>query len=190
MKLTDIRRHPTKYPLWAAFNKYVIHSLWPTKGSSIEVIRDGCSLVVKNALKDVPEATLSNADFLVYSHTVEDGWQINKVLRFNLETPEPNYETCKFKFISMTIQVQGDPKEYALRLYNENENYFIVDNRLNAKLFCYLLRKQHGIVKNLSTSQYSIAVIDHHVTVILLNETDEIVLGLKDYSIRKYVPTS
>jgi hypothetical protein len=72
-----------------------------------------------------------------------------------------------------------------LKLITEKENYFVVNNRLNKYLFCYLIRKQFGIIKDETTVCYTVEIFDQDVNNITLSEKDEIVLELEKYTVRQ-----
>jgi hypothetical protein len=99
-----------------------------------------------------------------------------------IETPIG--QKCKFKFVSLTVGF-SENEQYNLKLFTEKENYFIVNNRLNKYLFCYLIRKQFGIIKDETTVCYTLEILDQDVNNISLAEKDEIVLELEKYTIRQ-----
>ena len=121
-------------------------------------------------------------DFLIFSDKQESG-QSNKVVCYSAPY-NFSYEKCKFKFISLTIKF-SEKEQYNLKLLTEKENYFIVNNRLNKYLFCYLIRKQFGIIKDETNVSYTVEMFDQDVNNISLTEKDEIVLEVEKYTVRQ-----
>ena len=121
-------------------------------------------------------------DFIIYSDKQESG-QVNKIVFYN-KPYNFSYEKCKFKFISLTVRF-SENEQYNLKLLTDKENYFIVNNRLNKYLLCYLIRKQFGIIKDETTVCYTLEIFDQDVNNITLTEKDEIVLELEKYTVQQ-----
>jgi hypothetical protein len=153
------------------------------KVGNIEVIKDSqvfSRTSVENLIKDLPAPELM--DFIIYSDKLESG-QVNKIVCYS---PPYNflYQKCKFKFISLTI-VFSENERYNLKLYSEKENYYIVNNRLNKYLFCYLIRKQFGVIKDEASVSYTAELFDQDANNVKLCENDEIVLEIEKYTVQQ-----
>lgn len=158
-------------------NSFTINS------GNIEVIKDSQVFVNTSVEKlDKNNHPPELMDFLIYSEKEESG-RVNKVLYYDIPDNFA-YEKCKFKFVALTVSF-SEKEQYNLKLCTDKENYYIVDNRLNKYLFCYLIMKQFGIIKNESSVTYSVDIYDQNINNIILCEKDEIVLGIDKYIIRK-----
>ena len=88
------------------------------------------------------------------------------------------YNVCKYTFIQiiLTFFVDGSDHTYKINLHNDADNYYIVNNRLNATVLSYLLFKIHRVSHDLRTVPYSLNIMDQNVRSLVLNEKDEIIL--------------
>ena len=134
--------------------------------------------------KDIKSLLFINNNFLVYKDTIiGDVNYINNYV-FYFEHPEHFiYEYCTFKFISINITLNGD-KKYNLKLTDDTNNYFIVDNKLNKYSLSYLLSTQQGII--IGNTPYVLEIIDHNVKIFTITEMDELVFDLNTYTVKKY----
>jgi len=161
--------------------------------NNIEVIKDGEVVNYTNTTNFV-EPNKDLMDFMVYSNKIEKNMEnieeiadvtddklmpINKVIYFNIPT-NFNYEKCKYKFVSVIIEFSKD-EQYNLKLYNDYENYYIVNNRINKFILCYLIRKNYKIIKDDFFISYKLTIIDHNILILNLNENDEILLNIDNY---------
>ena len=88
---------------------------------------------------------------------------------------------CNYQFLSLNIQLKcPEGKNFDLQLDCKRETYYVVNNRLNALFFSYLLKNAYGITSNVFTLQYDILMIDHNANLVVLTEKDELIL-FKDY---------
>jgi len=108
----------------------------------------------------------------------------NKVILYKLPSNdvEIDYEICDYKFISMFITIKQE--KYQLTLSNEYYNYYVSGNVLNELFFCYLLKTQHNIDIDKNDIKYMLELIDHNINILILHETDEIILGKSECNIR------
>ena len=150
---------------------------------NVEIIKDSQVFVYTNDDKlkeqNYPAELM---DFLIYSDKQESG-QVNKIVCYN-KPYNFSYQKCKFKFVSLTV-VFSEKEQYNLKLLSDKENYFIVNNRFNKYLFCYLIRKQFGIIKDETVVCYTLEIFDQDVNNITLSEKDEIVLEIENYTVRQ-----
>jgi hypothetical protein len=138
-------------------------------------------------------------DFIIYSDysrpiaAQSSSSRVNKVLYSGSPVFPLNYSysLCKFSFISINVKLFVDYKEksYAIKLVNDSENYYIVGNKINRLIICYLLMKQHRIICDEITREYRLELIDHNVDMKTLTERDEIVLNENDYKVVPFVFT-
>jgi hypothetical protein len=151
----------------------------------IEVVRNSLPITYLNSINFINVENLkildeNKMDFIVYSDNTKSE-KTNKIIYFDVPT-NFNYECCKYKFISVII-IFSDNEQYNLKLYSGNENYYIVNNRLNKNVFCYLIMKQYGIVKNENNVTYKLNIIDYDIKFKYFDEKDEILLNCYNYSV-------
>jgi len=135
-------------------------------------------------------------DFIIYSDysgPSSPSSRVNKVLYSGYPVFPLNYSysLCEFSFISISVKLFVDCKEksYPVKLSNDSENYYVIGNKINRLIICYLLKKQHGIVCDEITREYTLELIDHNVNMKTLTEKDEIILNETDYKIVPFVFT-
>jgi len=87
--------------------------------------------------------------------------------------------------MSLTVKFNG--AKYQIKLSNENENYYIIGNKINLLLISYLLKKQHNIVCDEITGTYELDVIDHNVNMKTFTEKDEILFKENDYTVSPFI---
>jgi len=133
-------------------------------------------------------------DFIVFSDY--DGAKIssqkvNKVLYFGFDNfPFTySYNVCKFSFISFSVKllINGKEESYPIKLSSESENYYIIGNKINRLIICYLLKIQHGVMWDEVKDKYILELIDQNVNMLSFSEKDEIVLNEKDYKVVPFV---
>jgi hypothetical protein len=165
------------------------------KKNEIEIIKFNDVIVStdKNSLR-VHQLLLY--DFIIYSDyssTTSLHSKVNKVLYFGFPKFPINYRynVCKFSFISINVKliINCKEKSYQIKLSNETENYYIVGNKINMLVVRYLLKKQHGIVKDELSEKYVLELIDQNVNMFSLSEKNEIVLNETEYKIVPFVFT-
>ena len=111
-------------------------------------------------------------DFILYKDTVN-----NNILYFKI--PELfDYKCCDYKFISVNMNIPELKQTYSIDL----KGYYINENILNKLVFYYLLKMQHNIWYS---GPYSLTIIDQNVKIIKLDETDEIILDINEYYLKK-----
>jgi len=95
------------------------------------------------------------------------------------------YFNCNYTFISLTIKIEGKG-EFSIKLLDSTYNYYIVGNKINCLLISHLLKTQHNInILDSNMLKYEIELIDNNVTVLKLNEHDEILLNSNNYVIQQ-----
>jgi hypothetical protein len=158
------------------------------KKNEIEIIKFN-DLIVSTNKNNIHVHQLLLYDFIVYSDYSSSvpSSKVNKVLYFGFpKFPiNYNYSVCKFSFISINVKLIINCKEqsYQIKLSNETENYYIVGNKINKLVVSYLLKKQHGIMKDDLSEKYVLELIDQNVNMFSLSEKNEIVLNETEYKI-------
>jgi hypothetical protein len=80
----------------------------------------------------------------------------------------------------------NDDLNYDIMIFNNNETYFVTNNRINVKLISYLLATRYNIYKNFELLEYNIQIIDNNVNILTVSEKDEIILYKEHYEILPY----
>jgi len=124
-----------------------------------------------------------NNNFLLYRDTViNNNIYINNYV-FYFDFPiHFIYDCCKFKFISINITLD-DNKSYNLKLSDDTNNFFIVNNKLNKYSLSCLLLIQHGI--SIGNNSYVLDIIDHNVKCFTITEKDELIFNHDTYTIKQ-----
>jgi hypothetical protein len=136
-------------------------------------------------------------DFIVYSDYSRpinsQSSRVNKVLYSGVNAFPLNYSysLCEFSFISLNVRLLVDSKAklYPIKLANDSENYYVIGNKINRFIICYLLKKQHGIVCDDLTENYVLDLIDQNVNMLSITEKDEIILNENNYKVVPFVFT-
>lgn len=184
-KSRDLKKYPTIKRFAIQIRKILSSS---HMFGDIEVVRNSLPITYLNSINFINFINDENLkildenkmDFIVYSDNTKSE-KTNKIIYFDVPT-NFNYECCKYKFISVII-IFSDNEQYNLKLYSGNENYYIVNNRLNKNVFCYLIMKQYGIVKNENNVTYKLNIIDYDIKFKYFDEKDEILLKCYNYSV-------
>ena len=158
------------------------------KNVEIEIIKCNSLLLTTNKNNLILDLIFPY-DFIIYSD-YSGITKINKIIYYNTPINFPinfNYDICDYSFISLNItnvNKSNDIDIYNIKLSSEIENYYIIGNKINKLMICYLLKSQHGIYDEIKT--YTLNIIDANVNMLLLNETDEIIFNKSEYEIVPY----
>jgi hypothetical protein len=173
-------------------------------------------IIISKEIKYLFENTEIDYDFIVYSDVlkIEDISKnpINKIiyyrpLKISNSTPfessknDPTcinetqsfenailtYEKCDFIFPCVSIYIHKYNKSYDLSLFSENENFFIVKNKLNKLVFCYLLLKQHKKLFDEFSIKYTLTIVNQNMDIVKLNEKDELIFNKNSYEIKPFI---
>lgn len=152
---------------------------------NIEIIKDD-QILFNTSTALVGKNTPLFMDFMIYTDNSMNGEPRNKVIYYS-KPSNFDYEKCKYKFISLTISF-SDTETYKLKLFSEHENYYIVNNKLNKNVFCYLLKSRYNVSKNDKDGliKYKLELIDQNVNIKNLTEKNEIILHKDHYSILEF----
>ena len=163
------------------------------KNGEIEIIKFNDVLVSTN------KKSLYIHNFLLYDFIIFSDYErlenkctekVNKILYYDLQKFPINftYEVCNFSFISISVKIIKNEKEevFPLKLSSHSENYYVVGNKINRLLVCYLLKKQHKILCDEISEKYKLEIIDNNVNMLTFTEDDEIILNVSDYIVNKF----
>jgi len=134
-----------------------------------------------------------NNDIIIYTEkckkTIDKKVILNDVPYYDAAYLDTNYEICDYKFLSLALYdktLTDKSSSYEITLVNKNETFFVVNNRINATLISYLLKKQHNVDINSYFIKYNIQIIDNNVNFINITEKEEIILLKGEYKIVPY----
>jgi hypothetical protein len=167
-----------KYPMIAS----IIENYKLRNTNNIEIIKDNKVVLStkREAFLAEPLLELEVADFCIYSdYTTPE--KLNKVIYFWSPT-NYQYVPCKYSFISVNIVIEND-STYKIQL----DSFYIVGNKFNNLVVCYLLQSQHGLTYTSDNVKYVMNIIDDDVNMVSLCELDELVLLERTYTINKSI---
>jgi len=126
-------------------------------------------------------------DFIIFTDYHSDGYKVNKVIYYDYPI-NYDYKTCNFSFISFVVKINKNGKEkcYPIKLLNDEENYYVVGNKINRLIISYLLKDKYNVHINENKDGYFIDIIDQNVDLKLLTENDEIIFNEDSYEVIKY----
>jgi hypothetical protein len=96
-----------------------------------------------------------------------------------------NYEICNYTFISFDLYIQNDVKQlnYDLNLFFNGNNYYVINNKIDKYVICFLLYSRYGIYQKPDSCKYKINIIDHNANMVEVCEKDVIMLYKDNYEI-------
>jgi hypothetical protein len=96
-----------------------------------------------------------------------------------------NCEICNYTFISFELYIQNDVKQlnYDLNLFFNGDNYYVVNNKIDKYVICFLLYSRHGVYQNPDSCKYKLNIIDHNANMVEVCEKDFIYLYKDHYEI-------
>ena len=169
--------------------------------NEIELIKNGsiiCSYSTNKKNISVEDLPLLSYDLIIVSNyfeepNTESSKTINKAIYYKCNDTdkdkqlEHDYRKCKFSFISVNVKIIRDEKEelYSISLSNDNENYYVVGNKINKLFIYYLMKKRYNIIfddKNYEY-EYKLILIDQNANIKTFSEKEEIILNENDYSV-------
>jgi hypothetical protein len=175
-------------------NPYIFKIKSLIKNSSnneIEIVKFN-KIIFSTNKKNIKAHNLLLYDFIIFSdheNVTQKNQIVNKILYYGFPSIpfNFNYNLCKFTFIALNVTLlqngNGNCVSYPIKLSNEYENYYIIGNKINRLLICYLLKLQHGIMCDEICEKYTLELIDHMVEIKKYSEKDEIILYENDYKI-------
>jgi hypothetical protein len=124
-------------------------------------------------------------DFIIYNDFTNTTNTNNKlILHELLFNNEIVYEQTKYNFILCEITI-GD-KIVKIDFKNENYNFMIVNNKIDALFINYFMKKYYRYedISDVLWFDYKIKILDQNVNEVVLDTTKEIVLGLENYEVK------
>jgi len=163
--------------------------------NNIEVISN--SIVVKNFNKESVYSNLPFENkFIIYSESEPMTSRTNKMIIHNFSESIPKnifkYKLCNYMFISavLYLEVKSLIINYDLKLFDNGDNYFVADNKIDKHVICYLLKKQKNVSFNPENCKYKLSIIDQNANMIELNEKDVLHLHEDNYEIIQVIGES
>lgn len=103
----------------------------------------------------------------------------NKVCCSNISN-EISYDLSNIKFINLSIMHNNNT--YNIDLKNNNENYYIVNNKINSSFLKYYLVNVLKVDVN-KDFNYKLQLMDHEVNIFHLDESHDIIIEKDNYRI-------
>jgi hypothetical protein len=72
---------------------------------------------------------------------------------------------------------------YDLKLFCNGDNYFVVNNKIDKNVICYLLKQQKNVQFSPETCKYKLNIVDQNANMVELSETDVLYLKEDNYEI-------
>jgi hypothetical protein len=149
---------------------------------NIEFIKDGeiISSYTTNQLgnNDVVTEIPLHYDFIVYTDFV-DKTTVNNVI---YKTLPSNY--CYFlsdvKFFFVELQYEGDETRLPIALKNDNYNYYVVNNVLDATFLDYFIKRHYPEIYDKNKS-YLLDILDHNVNKITIDANHSLQFMMDGY---------
>ena len=151
------------------FNKLNSNLNYPIQQDKLEIILNNNSReLCKNEL-----VFIVPSQFTFIKYTMMNSTSIY----FEVPTILINKEPCSYKFILINIYIP----EIDFRNNIDFKGYYLVGNKINNNIICYLLQMQYNI--NAINKKYTLTIIDQNVKIINIDETRLITLDLNNYII-------
>jgi len=161
---------------------------------NIEIISDSkvintCNRDNSNWCQLIPDY----CKFIIYSDPEpQTSTIINKKIIPNIKNIENelfNYEICNYTFISFDLYIQNELKQvnYDLNLFFNGNNYYVVNNKIDKYVICFLLYSRHGVYQKPELCKYKINIIDQDANMVELCEKDVIMLYKNEYVIYEVI---
>jgi hypothetical protein len=103
----------------------------------------------------------------------------NKVCCSNISN-EISYDLSNIKFINLSVTHNNNT--YSIDLKNNNENYYIVNNKIDSSFLKYYLVNVLKVDVNEDFS-YKLQLMDHQVNILHLDESHDIIIEKNNYRI-------
>jgi hypothetical protein len=178
-------------PKLLEFMKYICKK---SGEDNIEIISD--NQVINTCNKDHSNWSQLIPDyckFIIYSDPEPQSSSIiNKKIIPNIKNIQRelfNYEICNYTFISFDLYIQNDVKQlnYDLNLFFNGNNYYVVNNKIDKYVICFLLYSRYGIYQKPDSCKYKLNIIDHNANMVEVCEKDVILLYKDDYVIYEVI---
>jgi hypothetical protein len=116
-------------------------------------------------------------DKVCFNNVDEIVWKNNNIL----------YEYSLHKFISIKLKIASNvAQEHDIKLQTNEYNFYIINNRLNARFIKYYCRYVLNLSELLEDNMiYTLSIVDGDVNIFEIDETDELILEKNKYRINK-----
>lgn len=160
--------------------------------TTMSTFRNEIEVIINNKPVQSTKKTLlfdnppESFDLIVYKCDNAATLKTDNVVFFQLPTEEMfEYSRCKYTFIQIMVNFECKENEqsYKLNLCDQTNNYYVVNNRINAKFISYMLFKNYNVSCDFINTPYTIHIMDHNVGTVILNENDELIFNENDYTI-------
>ena len=157
----------------------------PKIQNKYEIIKHNCSIIdwnenhILTCNESIHIMANYNYDFIIYSDNSESC--VNNIILDSL--PRDNkvtYEKANYKFVM--IEIIYNDVHISLNLKTEENNFFIVNNKLDTKFISYFLKKYHNIT-DFNSTNYIVKIIDHNVNMVEFSNTQFLLINKDKYSI-------
>ena len=134
--------------------------------------------------------------FIIYSESEPMTSRTNKMIihNFSESTPENvfEYKLCNYMFISTIVylELKSLVVNYDLKLFCSGDNYFVVNNKIDKYVICYLLKQQKNVNIRPENCKYNLNIIDQNANMIELSEKDVLYLHKDNYEIIQVIGES
>lgn len=156
--------------------------------NNVEVIFNNKSVSYVNKENIYSNLPLENT-FIVYSDSEPMSSRTNKMIihNFSENTPKDvfNYKLCNYMFISTILYLETKSLiiNYDLGLFCDGNNYFVVNNKIDKYVICYLLKEQKNVNFSPENCKYKLNIIDQNANMTELSEKDVLYLHEDNYEI-------
>jgi len=128
-------------------------------------------------------------DFIIYSESEPMTCRTNKIIihTFSENMPKDvfHYKLCNYMFISTIVYLERKSLiiNYDLKLFCDGNNYFVVNNKIDKYVICYLLKQQKNVICIPENCNYKLNIIDQNANMIDLSEKDVLYLHENNYEV-------
>jgi len=174
-------------PKLLEFMKYISNK---SGEDNIEIISDNnvintCNKDDSNWCQLIPDY----CKFIIYSDPEpQSSTIINKKIvpnTKNIHNELFNYMICNYTFISIDLYIQNELKQlsYDLNFFFNENNFYLVNNKIDKYVICFLLYSRHGIYQKPDSCKYKLNIIDHNANMVEVCEKDIIYLYKDNYEV-------
>lgn len=156
--------------------------------NNVEVIFNNKSVSYLNKENIYSNLPFENT-FIVYHHSEPMACRTNKIIVHNFSENTPKdvfeYKICNYVFIStiLFLETKSLIINYDIGLFCDGNNYFVVNNKIDKYVICYLLTQQKNVNCSPENCKYKFSIIDQNANMIELSEKDVLYLHEDNYEV-------